>query len=218
MEPKIYSYKTHEVEVTWNKKRCIHAKECVHGLPEVFDISKKPWINPSDANSFEELRTVIEACPTGALHYNFTDKSISESPDNMNTLSIENDGPLYARGDIHIVDMEDEIIMKESRVAFCRCGASSNKPFCDNSHIEADFKAHTKYNPERLELEPSIEAGGELKVKLVPNGPVVVEGNYTLKGNEQSTTSQKKMSFCRCGASANKPFCDGSHRDIDFKA
>ncbi|GAB5407664.1 MAG: CDGSH iron-sulfur domain-containing protein [Balneolaceae bacterium] len=218
MESKVYSYKNDEVEVTWDKNRCIHAKECVHGSPEVFDISKKPWINPSEAKSFEDLRRVIEACPTGALHYNFTDMGISESPDNVNTLSIETDGPLYARGDIHIVDMEDAVLMKDYRVAFCRCGASSNKPFCDNSHIKAGFKAGEEYNPERLELEPSTETGGMLKAKLVPNGPVVVEGNYTLKGNEQSTDSQKKMSFCRCGASSNKPFCDGSHRDIDFKA
>ncbi|MEQ9308190.1 MAG: CDGSH iron-sulfur domain-containing protein [Balneolaceae bacterium] len=218
MDSKIYSYKNKDVEVTWDKKRCIHAKECVHGLPNVFDISKNPWIDPDNTTNLKDLKKVIEACPTGALHYNFTNNENSESPDNTNTLLIATDGPLYARGDIHIVDMEDHLIMQDTRVAFCRCGASSNKPFCDNSHIEENFKAGTAFNPERLELEPSSETGGKLTAKLVPNGPVVVEGNYTLNGGDKKTKTKKKMSFCRCGASSNKPFCDGSHRDIDFKA
>lgn len=218
MESKIYTYENDEVEVTWDQKRCIHAKECVHGLPDVFDISKKPWINPSEAESLEKLKKVIEACPTGALHYNFKTKDVPESPDIANTMSIAKDGPLYVRGDIHMVDMDDTTVMKDTRVAFCRCGASSNKPFCDNSHIEAKFESGTGYNPERLELEPSSKKGGVLTAKLVPNGPVVVEGDYTLQGGEQTTDTKKKMSFCRCGASSNKPFCDGSHRDIDFKA
>lgn len=218
MESTIYSYKNEHVEVTWDQKKCIHAKECVHGLPEVFDISKNPWIDPNEAKSLEDLKKVIKACPTGALHYHLQETGNSESPDNENTISIEKDGPLYARGDIHIIDMDDNTLMKDTRIAFCRCGASSNKPFCDNSHIEANFEAGTSYNPERLELEPSRKNGGELTTKLVPNGPFVVEGNYELHGESKITKTEKKMSFCRCGASSNKPFCDGSHRDIDFKA
>ncbi len=218
MNSKIYTYGNDEVEISWDKNRCIHAKECVHGLPEVFDISKNPWIEPSEANSLDDIKKVIEACPTGALHYNFKNKDTSESPSESNTITIDQDGPLYVRGDIHIVDMDDKSLKKDTRIAFCRCGASSNKPFCDNSHINAGFKANKNYNPERLELEPSTKSGGELTVKLVPNGPFVVEGDYTLKGEDQTTDTQKKMSFCRCGASSNKPFCDGSHRNIDFKA
>ena len=103
-------------------------------------------------------------------------------------------------------------------MALCRCGASSNKPFCDNSHIEADFKANSLYNPERLELEPTEELDGELTVKLVANGAFLVNGNYEVVGSENSIETAKKMSYCRCGASENKPFCDGSHRKIDFKA
>ena len=218
MEPKIYNYGNDEVEISWDKKRCIHAEKCVHGLPEVFDVKKNPWIDPSEADSLDDIKKVIEACPTGALHYNFNNKEISESPSDTNTITIDQDGPLYMRGDIHIVDMDNHSLMKDTRVAFCRCGASSNKPFCDNSHINAGFKANKNYNPERLELEPSTKNGGELTVKLVPNGPFVVEGDYTLNGEDQTTDTQKKMSFCRCGSSSNKPFCDGSHRTIDFKA
>lgn len=217
MESKIYTYENEEVEVSWDKFRCIHAKECVHGLPEVFDITKKPWINPSEANSIADLKRVIEACPTGALHYTVKNSSEAETPTEKNTLTIIKDGPLYAQGKIHIVDSENDTLFEDTRVAFCRCGMSSNKPFCDNSHIEAGFEADCSYNPERLELEPSTgSGGGVLTIKLKPNGSILVDGDYILNGEEQTTATKKRMSFCRCGASSNKPFCDGTHKSIDF--
>ena len=46
MDSKKFTYENDDIKVSWDLKRCIHAKECVHGLPEVFDITKKPWINP----------------------------------------------------------------------------------------------------------------------------------------------------------------------------
>ncbi len=218
MNSKIYSYATNEVEVTWDKHRCIHAKECVHGLPEVFDISKNPWIDPVKSGSIDALKKVIGACPSGALQYHLKNSSDSEVPDEVNSLTITKDGPIFLRGDIHIVDKEDQLLMKETRAAFCRCGASSNKPFCDNSHLGIEFKGGKNYNPERLETEPSTGKGGELTVKLVPNGAFVVEGDYVVEGENQTTETEKRMSFCRCGASSNKPFCDGSHRSIGFEA
>lgn len=218
MESKIYSYSSDHVEVTWDKKRCIHAKECVHGLPEVFDISKKQWIDPNKTDNIGSLKKVIEACPTGALHYHLKNESKTEQPDYVNTLSIKKDGPLYARGDIQIVDNDEKLLMKDTRVAFCRCGASANKPFCDNSHLNVEFESGTNYNPERLETEPSSGKGGPLIAKLIPNGPFVLEGDYVVKGEDQTTKTEKRMSFCRCGASSNKPFCDGSHRKIGFES
>tara|TARA_R110000868_G_scaffold235273_8_gene489115 strand:+ start:22862 stop:23518 length:657 start_codon:yes stop_codon:yes gene_type:complete len=216
MESKIYTYSSNEVEVTWDQKRCIHAKECVHGSPDVFDITKKPWINPENLSSLTNLKKVIMACPSGALHYKLIDDSELESPESKNSITIQENGPLYVRGNISVIDAEDNELINDTRIAFCRCGASKNKPFCDNSHIEANFESGTDYNPERLEMEPSETDGGDLKVKLIPNGPFVVEGNYEISGETQNTKTAKKMSFCRCGASSNKPFCDGTHRKVEF--
>lgn len=217
MESKIFMYENDEIKITWDQKRCIHAKECIHGQPEVFDISKKPWIDPDSVSEHELLRQVIERCPSGALHYHFKLTAEEEQPPAANTVQIIKDGPVYIHGDIKVVDMEDKELFRDTRLAFCRCGASSNKPLCDNSHIEAGFEAPTFYNPERLELEPREDKGGPLMVKLVPNGPFVLEGNYEVHGEGQETTaSKKKMSFCRCGSSTNKPFCDGSHKQAGF--
>lgn len=61
----------------------------------------------------------------------------------------------------------------------------------------------------------------EVKVTVRPNGPYRVEGPIKLldaNGGEWDLTGKPAVSLCRCGASANKPFCDGSHRTIGFEA
>lgn len=55
-------------------------------------------------------------------------------------------------------------------------------------------------------------------VKIKPNGPLLVEGQITIidaDGNEE--TKEKTTAFCRCGASNNKPFCDGTHNKVGWK-
>jgi len=217
MERNIFKYGNDEIEVRWDQKRCIHAAACVKGLPAVFDIDRKPWIDPDKA-SVEEIREVIHTCPSGALSYTVHTSEATESVPETNQIIIDEDGPLYASGDIQVLNSEGEEIMRDTRIAFCRCGASSNKPLCDLSHDKAGFKADTSFNPERLELEPSESADGTLTVTLIPNGPFVVTGNYEVSSGASGpvTRTQKKMSFCRCGASANKPFCDGAHRKAGF--
>ena len=216
MESKIFSYENEEIEVTWDLKKCIHAKACVHGLPDVFNPKSKPWIDLDREVDSENLVDTIERCPTGALQYNFKNKDTEEQPPSSNTLTIDENGPIFAHGNIVVQNIDGTTRMKETRLAFCRCGASANKPLCDNSHIDANFINDSTYNPERLELEPQEELGGRLLIKLIENGPFVVEGNYTLKGAVNETKTSKRMSFCRCGASENKPFCDGAHRHINF--
>lgn len=216
MKEKILPYSTDKIKITWDKERCIHAAECVRGLPNVFDPKRKPWIKPELA-SVDELTEVIERCPTGALHYELEDKDKTENPPDQNVITIRKDGPLYIHGEVVIKDLDGNVILKDTRVAMCRCGKSKNKPLCDNSHIEEGFKADTSFNVERLRTEPVKGEGGELSVTLYKNAPFLVEGNYDLVGEETGReTCSKKMSYCRCGASSTKPFCDGSHKEIGF--
>lgn len=49
-------------------------------------------------------------------------------------------GPIFVRGGIEIVDSEGEPYEIRNRVTLCRCGQSGNKPFCDGSHIKANFR------------------------------------------------------------------------------
>ena len=58
------------VDVTFDGTRCQHSGECVRGMPSVFDVSKRPWIDPSTADTPEaadHLREVVGRCPSGAL-------------------------------------------------------------------------------------------------------------------------------------------------------
>jgi CDGSH-type Zn-finger protein len=57
----------------------------------------------------------------------------------------------------------------------------------------------------------------EVKITAIPNGPLMVEGTVLVKkpdGTEE--TKGPKFHLCRCGHSANKPFCDGEHKKIGF--
>jgi len=60
----------------------------------------------------------------------------------------------------------------------------------------------------------------DVTIRPMPNGPYIVEGDvdiFDTAGNK--VTSQKpRLALCRCGASSNKPFCDGSHSAIGFQA
>jgi CDGSH-type Zn-finger protein len=61
----------------------------------------------------------------------------------------------------------------------------------------------------------------EVVIKANRNGPFVVEGPIRLidaDGVEYPVTAGKRVSLCRCGASVNKPFCDGTHSRIGFAA
>lgn len=50
------------------------------------------------------------------------------------------------------------------------------------------------------------------KVTAINHGPLMIEGNFSLKGVDGTIMSTANQVFlCRCGKSAKKPFCDGSH-------
>ena len=54
-------------------------------------------------------------------------------------------------------------------------------------------------------------------VEISPNGPLLVHGNLLVKSPDGSVVQREKLTaLCRCGGSANKPFCDGSHKKINF--
>jgi CDGSH-type Zn-finger protein/uncharacterized Fe-S cluster protein YjdI len=217
MPEKIFSYESENIKVTWDKVKCIHAEECVKGLPEVFNADQRPWIQPDKAEA-DKVAEVIHRCPTGALQYERLDGGENEKAPKKNTITLIEDGPVYIEGDLLIKNLDGDIVARETRAAFCRCGLSQNKPYCDNSHIKGEWKCGVGYTTDRLELERTDETGGELNITIFPNAPFGIEGKYEMVGGEQRMNTAKKMSLCRCGASQNKPFCDGSHKDVGFEA
>lgn len=213
---KVRTYTSDDIDVTYSVKRCIHARECVNRLNAVFDTGKRPWVQPDNAPA-DTLADTIDHCPTGALHYIRKDGGREESIPGVNTLHVQEDGPIYVRGDLEMAQPDDEPLT-DTRIALCRCGESHNKPFCDNSHIDAEFKA-TDNLKSNLEESGEQTVGGALKMTPIPNGPVLLEGNFTLVGTDGETIFHgTKAALCRCGHSKNKTFCDGTHTDIGFEA
>jgi uncharacterized Fe-S cluster protein YjdI len=131
-------YTGNGIDVFYEPALCIHAARCVHGLPDVFDPQKRPWIQPVNASA-DALAEVISRCPSGALHYERADGD-AETADSADSVSLVARGPLYVRGDITMNLPDGTLVRHDTRLALCRCGHSKNKPYCDNSHIEADFE------------------------------------------------------------------------------
>ncbi len=207
-------YKGQGVLVQFNAARCIHAAECVHGLPVVFDPKARPWIQPGKASA-DEVVAVVARCPTGALQARHDDGRAAEAVPAHNELRIVADGPHHLRGDIEIRDGSGKVLARETRVALCRCGASSNKPYCDNSHVASGFKDECTCTLGEM----ASVANGPLTLTLCTDGPVQCDGPVTIFdvfGEPASTVQQAWL--CRCGASKNKPYCDGSHKAIGFRS
>lgn len=138
---RIRRYESDDVTVTYDVKRCLHAEECVHGLPEVFDPERRPWVSPGKADA-DAVARIVERCPTGALHYERHDGGpAEEAPEPL--IRLAPDGPLYVQGRIELRAGEGTVRWTDTRAALCRCGASKIKPFCDDSHRDIDFRTET---------------------------------------------------------------------------
>ena len=74
MEDNIKKYDNGEITVIWQPHLCVHSARCVNGLPAVFNLQQKPWINVTAADT-EIIANQISQCPSGALSYFKNNKS-----------------------------------------------------------------------------------------------------------------------------------------------
>jgi CDGSH-type Zn-finger protein/uncharacterized Fe-S cluster protein YjdI len=214
MNNTIRHYADDKIDISYDARRCIHAAECVRGLPVVFDTERRPWILPSAASS-DAVAAVIEKCPSGALQYARRDGGPAETPDKPLTIVPRPDGPLYVRGCVQLRSTDGNV-SEDTRLALCRCGQSHNKPFCDNSHRSSGFKDSGAVANGGVRGET--ETSDVLSITPSENGPLLLEGPFVLRaaaGAGEYAGTQAEL--CRCGGSRNKPFCDGTHEEIGFR-
>jgi len=212
---KITKYPGKSAEVSWHGGLCIHIGECGRAKGDLFVGGRQPWCQP-DVASDNEVRDVVLRCPTGALSIELADGSNPETASADNTINVAYNGPLFVRGQLGIDGAPSDAPGLKFRAALCRCGQSRNKPYCDNSHERAGFQ---DYGAVGETGEGSTETGGPLTIKMAKDGPLLVNGNVTISGGSgRCSWSGNKVALCRCGASDNKPFCDGSHKKIGFTA
>jgi uncharacterized Fe-S cluster protein YjdI len=155
-------YTNGEITVYWKPNACIHASYCYRELIEVFDPSRRPWVDMKGAPT-EKIIEVVNLCPTEALVWKWNDEE-------------------------------------------------------KNKNVDSEQSNHVKFRRPELNSEDAPEAKMHpASVKIMPDGPIVIKGNFTLNysGNKKEV-AEGIVSICRCGASDHQPFCDGQHRKIGF--
>ena len=200
-------------------------------------------------------------------------------------IDVLDDGPLLVDNLNTLTNSKGEVLEVDDKIALCRCGQSSNKPFCDGTHKKVgfsglresdapltkersyegkeitvhdnrticshaaecvsnlspvfDLNARPWINPDNATAEEVMDVikkcpSGALsysvndvhtrdferepEINITRNGPYYAVGSIELNvPGDLNPPSNEHYSLCRCGASKNKPYCDGSHREVDFK-
>lgn len=201
-----------DLTIRFEARRCIHSRHCVMDAPSVFKANTPgEWIHPDNASA-EALVAVALSCPSGAIRYARHDGGAEEAAPAVNQLRIRENGPYAVHAPLLIAGKDDG-----QRATLCRCGQSSNKPWCDGSHGPAGFAATGE--PKSGSVEPLAVRDGPLHVTPMRNGPLQVQGNLEIcAGTGRTVARVTEARLCRCGQSRNKPFCDLSHLAAGFQA
>lgn len=128
------------------------------------------------------------------------------------TVYVQANGPYIVTGDFALDARAAP--RDDSSVVLCRCGLSSNKPYCDGNHTRMAF-VDAGALPSVIERNQTVDTG-RLIITPKPNGPLVCVGPVRISGADGRVGEYHDVRFCRCGGSATKPFCDGTHRKIGF--
>ncbi len=201
-----------KVTIHFEAAKCVHSRNCVLSRPDVFVPNVEgEWIHPERATP-DEVAMLALNCPSGAITYERFDGVANEAAPLVNTVRVRENGPLAFHAALGLPGAEGSF-----RATLCRCGASANKPYCDGSHTAAGFAATGE--PAAVKSEPLAARDGPLSIAPQTNGPLEVSGSLEVVSGTGHTVNRTTLSFlCRCGASANKPYCDGSHKRIGFRA
>nr|MDA3954119.1 CDGSH iron-sulfur domain-containing protein [Bacteroidales bacterium] len=89
-----------------------------------------------------EMINQVKKCPSGALSFYLNnDKQKGEEKMSDVKIDLMENGPILINGKIELKNSNGDLIPTETTAALCRCGGSKNKPFCDGTHVTADFKS-----------------------------------------------------------------------------
>lgn len=153
MESNDREYKNDDITIYWKPAECIHATLCYKELIDVFNPSKRPWVNMNGAPS-EKIIDIVKRCPTDALTYTNNDGSPSDKAPGKDSnfapnkresgklteIEVIKGGPLLVEGDFKITGPDGNEMSRSKMAYFCRCGNSKRMPFCDGSHRKANFE------------------------------------------------------------------------------
>ena len=124
------------VVMTDDHTLCEHAGYCGDRFTNVWRMIRRT----SDPEVRERLQRMVSLCPSGALDHAPAEGVDAVEPAFEPSIGVIRDGPLWIRGGIPIESSDGTTYEVRNRVTLCRCGRSNNKPFCDGSHTEVEFR------------------------------------------------------------------------------
>lgn len=130
--------------MVWQPHKCIHSAICFRGLPSVFDPQKRPWVTIDGADT-DTIIAQVEKCPSGALSYRLDRAQARNGHPEMavnepTIVDVQPNGPLLVHGELTVKVASGHEERKSKVTAFCRCGYSQNKPYCDGSHAREGWE------------------------------------------------------------------------------
>ena len=132
------AYVGREITILDNRAVCAHAGHCTEGLRAVFKSGKKPWIDPDGASPEKVIEAVLR-CPSGALAYSIGGVEFGDQ-EREPTITVSKDGPYHVTGGLVLAHPTGLQPPSGEHYALCRCGCSKNKPFCDGTHWDVEFR------------------------------------------------------------------------------
>ncbi|WP_086428632.1 (4Fe-4S)-binding protein [Staphylococcus cornubiensis] len=122
-------YTGEKINVYFEPKRCVHATECVRGLGKVFDVDKRPWVQPDNA-PVEDVIKVVERCPSGALTYELPSNERETHAETRVTYG--DDGEIFIYGDFDLVH-NGEVMHLNRAILTSDESNTDNPPFYSKS-------------------------------------------------------------------------------------
>lgn len=155
-------YRNDDITVYWKPAACVHASYCYRELIEVFDPSRRPWVDMSGSTT-DKIIEVVNLCPTEALAWKWNDdkKNATIGTDQVNhikfrrpelmniiepveeehpvSVKIMVDGPIVLKGSFTLSYDGNTKEVNDNLISICRCGISDHMPFCDGQHRKIGF-------------------------------------------------------------------------------
>lgn len=122
------------ITVTDERGLCTRAGFCGNRVTNVWGLLEQA----EDSRTRFEIIQRVERCPSGRLAYELEDGPIE--PHLPTAIAVTKDGPYWVTGGITVTMSDGRQVETRNRVELCRCGQSSNKPFCDGTHLAIKFR------------------------------------------------------------------------------
>ena len=119
-----------DIAFTDDQPLCTHAGFCTNRRTDVWEMVR----DSATPEVRAQMEAMIGRCPSGRLAM-----EPPADPGEPGVL-LERDGPIWVRGAVQVRAADGTTYEGRGRMALCRCGASRNKPFCDDSHSEVGFR------------------------------------------------------------------------------